>query len=315
MDSNSIELQDKDSKGENLIQSAGNFDESELKKRKMIRILIIISALLLITIIVIALYFCLNSKDDKDYCDKGENEKCLTCKKKSKECGKCNPYFRLENGKCVFIYSFEAIYEFKRTNDLKEETKLFNIENLSDYQINKIQVDDQYFEINTSYYKFTTEGEHKVRINIDLKNSSSLGKFFENINELISVNFSNDFNTTGINYMNEMFSFSQNLISINLSNLKTENVFTMKEMFSFCTKLVEVNLQNLNTKKVESTAGLFLGCKNLTYLDISNLELENNKDMSSMFSQCNSLESINFGFLNTKNVKDMSYIFKNCVNL
>ena len=255
MESNSIELQDKDSQGENLIGSAGNFDNSEMKKRKMIRIIIIISAILLITIIALILYFSLRSKDDKDYCKIGDNDKCLFCKKKSEDCGGCNPYFKLEDGKCVFIYSFEAIYELNQTNGIHEETKLFNLENLAEYKINKIQVDDQYFDINTNYYKFNTEGEHKVRINIDLKNSSSLGKFFENINELISVNFSNDFNTTGINYMNEMFSFSQNLISINLSNLKTENVFTMKEMFSFCTKLVEVNLQNLNTKKVESTAG------------------------------------------------------------
>ena len=31
MESNSIELQDKNSKGENLVGSAGNFDDSELK--------------------------------------------------------------------------------------------------------------------------------------------------------------------------------------------------------------------------------------------------------------------------------------------
>ena len=103
-----------------------------------------------------------------------------------------------------------------------------------------------------------------MRINLALENSTSLEKFFENINELISINFTNDFNTTGIIYMNEMFSFSKNLISVNLSNLNTENVITMKEMFSYCTKLQEINLENINTTKVESTAGLFKGCKSLT---------------------------------------------------
>ena len=186
---------------------------------------------------------------------------------------------------CFYLFIWSYIW-INHINDINEETKLFNVENLADYKINKIQVDDQYFDINTNYYKFKTEGEHKVRINLALENSTSLEKFFENINELISINFTNDFNTTGIIYMNEMFSFSKNLISVNLSNLNTENVITMKEMFSYCTKLQEIYLENINTKKVESTSGLFLGCKSLTNLDISNLELDNNKDMSSMFSNC-----------------------------
>ena len=186
MESNSIELQDKDSKGENLVGSAGNFDDSELKKRKMIRIIIIISALSLITFIALILYFILSSENDKDYCEIGKNEKCLKCKKNSEECGKCNPSFRLENGKCVFIYSFEAIYaihDFNLTNGINETTKLFNVENLVDYEINKIQVDDEYFEINTNYFKFDSAGEHKVRINIELNNSNSLEKFFKSISD------------------------------------------------------------------------------------------------------------------------------------
>ena len=165
MESNSIELQDKNSKGENLVGSAGNFDDSELKKRKMIRIIIIISALSLITIIALILYFLLSSENDKDYCEIGKNEKCLKCKKNSEECGKCNPSFRLEKGKCVFIYSFEAIYaihDFNLTNGINETTKLFSVENLADYEIKKIQVDDEYFEINTNDFKFDSAGEHKV---------------------------------------------------------------------------------------------------------------------------------------------------------
>ena len=60
----------------------------------------------------------------------------------------------------------------------------------------------------------------------------------------------------------------------------------MNNMFSFSTNLIEIDLQNLSTKKVESTAGFFSGCTNLSKIDIWNLELENNKDMSSMFNQC-----------------------------
>jgi nitric oxide reductase large subunit len=55
-----------------------------------------ISVILLIIIIALILYFILISKDD---CEKGDNEKCLSCVEKSKDCKICNPYFRLKNGK------------------------------------------------------------------------------------------------------------------------------------------------------------------------------------------------------------------------
>jgi hypothetical protein len=40
MEFSSFELKDKDSKGDNLIETAEYFDESEMKKRKCIRIVI-----------------------------------------------------------------------------------------------------------------------------------------------------------------------------------------------------------------------------------------------------------------------------------
>ena len=129
-------------------------------------------------------------------------------------------FFRLENGKCIFIYSFEAIYKITQNNEVNEKTKLFNIDSLNDYEINKIQIDGDYFETKENYYKFKKEGEHKVRINIDIKDSSSLEKFFENINELKSINFTNDFNTSAVENMKEMFSSSKNLISIKFISFK-----------------------------------------------------------------------------------------------
>ena len=138
MDSAPIELGEKNSKGDTLVGSVGNFDKSEMKKRKMIRIIIVISAILLIAIIVLVLYFCLRSNGDS--CDKGENDKCLTCD--GKKCRSCNPFFRLENGKCRFIYSFESIYNISPSNDIEKNTKLFNDENLKDFKVNKIQVEN-----------------------------------------------------------------------------------------------------------------------------------------------------------------------------
>ena len=242
-------------------------------------------------------------------------ESCLSFEEESKKCVSCNTYFRLENGICLFIYSFEAVYYIRKKNYKSDGTKLFNVEYLDNYIINKIQVDDKFVKTNTNYYKFDTDGEHKVRINIDLKNSSSLNKFFENINELVSINFTNNFNTKGVENMDEMFSSTKNLVCLNMSYLNTENVRTMKNMFNSCMKLSEIDLSNINTKKVESISGLFSGCKSLTNVDISSFELENNKDISNLFSQCNLLNSINFGKINTKNVLNMSNLFNDCNSL
>ena len=74
----------------------------------------------------------------------------------------------------VFLFIHLKLYINPIHNDVNEETKLFNVEYLRDYEINKIQIDGKYVKSKNNYYKFSTENEHKVRVNIDLKNSSSL---------------------------------------------------------------------------------------------------------------------------------------------
>ena len=209
MNTNSIELEEKDEKEGILTGNIDDFDVSELKNRKKIRIIILVSVILFI--IIIALIISLLAS--RDYCDKGDNEKCQACKTFSKDCKKCNPFFKLKKGKCIFAYSFEAIYKISKNNEVNETIKLFNDELLKDYKI-KIQIEGEYFEINKNYYNFTNEGENKIRINLDIKNNTSLEKMFKNINELKSISFTNDFNTNSIQNMNEMFSSSKNLISI-----------------------------------------------------------------------------------------------------
>ena len=153
MEFSSFELKDGDFKGEKMIGSIGDFDESEMKKKKKMRIIFLISVVLVVVIASVVLYLYLRPNYNK--CKKGGNDKCLSCKKNSERCASCNPYFRLENGECLFIYSFEAIYKTRQTNDIVESTQLFNAEYLSDYQINKIQVDGNYSETYTNYYNFT----------------------------------------------------------------------------------------------------------------------------------------------------------------
>ena len=57
---------------ENLIGNLGNFDESDMKKRKLIRIIIIISIILALVIIGLVLFLCLRPKNE-DTDDKNES--------------------------------------------------------------------------------------------------------------------------------------------------------------------------------------------------------------------------------------------------
>ena len=238
---------------------------------------------------------------------------CHSCQENSEKCASCNPYFILENGECLFIYSFEAIYKTSQANDFNQITKLFNVEYLEDYKINKIQVDDEYINPTSNYYQFNTDGDHTVRINIDLKESTSLNKFFENINELISINFTDVFNTTNIKNMSEMFSSSKNLIYINLSNLNTENVTDMSNMFKDCEKLNEIDISNFKTENVENMYGMFENT-DITSLDLSHLETKNVKNMGNMFKDCVFLNFLKLNF-NTENVENMSNMFSTCKSL
>ena len=310
-----FDLKEKDA---NLLESIGDMDKSEIKKKKMKRLLIIFSVILLVIIIALVFYFSFRSDDedeDEDFEDEDfeGNDNCLSFVENSTECASCNPYFRLENGACLFIFSFEAIYNIRKTSYKSDGIKLFNVEYLGNYKINKIQVDDKFVKTKTNYYKFYTVGEHKVRVNIDLKKGSSLNKFFENINELVSINFTNEFNTKGVENMDEMFSSTKNLVYLNMPYLNTENVRSMKNMFKNCEQLEEIDISNFKTEKVENMFGMFenSGVKNL---DLTNFKTKTTTNMGNMFKNCKYLKFLNLDF-NTENVENMENMFSSCISL
>ena len=117
------------------------------------------------------------------------------------------------------------------------------------------------------------------------KNSSTYP--FQSV--LTSIDFGDNFNTSNVTSMSQMFYDCSSLASLNLSNFNTSNVTDMYEMFRFCSSLTSLNLSNLNTGNVA--------------------------DMYSMFNGCSSLSSLNLSNFNTSNVNDMRYMFCNCIRL
>lgn len=158
---------------------------------------------------------------------------------------------------------------------------------------------------------------------------------FGGFTSLESIEFNNNFNTSKVVYMNQMFSKDTSLISLDLSTFNTTNVINMSSMFYECKSLTSLNLDNFNTPKLIVMSAMFQYCSSLTSLDLStfntsnvyylnyfiadcsnileldlsNFNTKNVTDMTAMFIQCRKLQSLNLNGFNTSNVLDMDYMF------
>ncbi len=115
--------------------------------------------------------------------------------------------------------------------------------------------------------------------------------------------------------MNQMFYDCSNIITLDLSEFNTSNVFDMERMFIGCTSLTSVNLSSFNTEKLVYASKMFENCVSLQSLDLSSFKTDKVKTMSGMFDGCSSLTKLNLKSFNTKNVTDMTSMFSNCSSL
>ena len=129
---------------------------------------------------------------------------------------------------------------------------------------------------------------------------------FDNFRKLIQINFNNNFNTSKVTNMSDMFSECSSLSSLNLSNFNTTNVTKMNSMFSSCSSLITLDLSSFNTSNVTDMSGMFSNCRFLTSLDLSNFNTTNVTNMSGMFNSCTSLMTLDLSSFNTSNVVDFN---------
>ena len=82
---------------------------------------------------------------------------------------------------------------------------------------------------------------------------------------------------------NSMFSYCQNILSIDLSNFDSSQVTIMNYMFQNCNKLVSINFTNFNTKNVKEMKYIFDLCSDLSSIDLSMFNTEQVTLMEAMF--------------------------------
>ena len=267
-------------------------------------------------------------------CNKGPNEKCLSCL--GVKCGACNKGYKLVNGECLFIHSFKSIY---KTNHHKRNILLIN-ERYNQF-IEEVIVDGHHLTKPSYNYTFEKPGTHTVLMRLKTDKLDSGKKMFFNATNLISISFTKDFKTGKMISMRKMFKdcinlksidFSQfdskgvndfsyafdncsSLENINFANFQTTNAKFFNSMFSNCKSLKSLSLKSFITIKALDMREMFLNCSSLTSIDLTHFNTENTEYMLYMFSGCSSLKQIDVSSFRTDKVKDISYMFKDCSSL
>ena len=239
-----------------------------------------------------------------------DKEKCIlyTENENTKTCLKCSLGYKLFEGECIINYSFKAIYVTSKRNE-----NIYFINNFSN-DIKEMIVDDK--EVKPcKNFTFESIGYHTIYVLIDISKLDSLDYMFYKINHLVSISFSEKFNTEKIKSMSYFFSLCSSLKNINVFNFETSNVVDMSYMFSGCPLISNLNISNFITKNVVNMESMFLGCSSLAFIDISNFNTYNVNNMNNMFYGCSSLSKIELYSFNTENVKYMDGMFYSCASL
>ena len=142
--------------------------------------------------------------------------------------------------------------------------------------------------------------------------------FFNNFGVLVNLNGLENIDTYNVLNMNRMFSWSTNIVNLNLTSFNTSNVTDMSYMFDDMLNLALLNLgDNFDTSNATNMKNMFTNCNNLETLNLG-VKFDTSKvtNMNSMFLGCNKITSLNLeNNFNTSNVINMNGMFENCQKL
>ena len=155
--------------------------------------------------------------------------------------------------------------------------------------------------------------------------------FFAGFNNLININYNNNFNTSKVTNMSYMFlpiesgdwsndvlltSNSSNVKPTLLNKINNSDVELMSTQgLSYYSSLKNLDLSSFNTSKVTNMSNMFFECSSLTSIDLSSFNTSKVTNMFNMFSWCPSLTSLDLSSFNTSNVTNMYGMFEYCSTL
>ena len=163
---------------------------------------------------------------------------------------------------------------------------------------------------NNSLYEVSIGSENgSVEANT---NGSGMFSYLDNVDTLDLTGL----DTSNMTSMSRMFYKSTSLKNIDVSGFDTSKVVNMIFMFNNCSSLISLDLSSFNTSNVTNMEAMFqndVNLENITFGD--NFNTSKVKDMIAMFASCKKLSYINLSNFDTSNVKEMQSMFYYCENL
>ncbi len=208
-------------------------------------------------------------------------------------------------------YDIKATYHIK-DNDKNKDIKIIDIQKFEKDCEKDCEIYLNNQQINTPY-KFIEEGEYTITFNFK-KELEDISYLFYNCLQLIEIDLSN-FKTQNVKSMKCLFSTCRQLKKINLKNINTNKVIDMKDMFSNCNDLEELDLSSFQTQNVETMENMFNDCTSLKKINVKNFDIRNVTTMKKMFSHCENLTDLDLSNFENVKVQDISFMFSNCKNL
>ena len=142
-------------------------------------------------------------------------------------------------------------------------------------------------------------------------NGSGMFSYLDNVDTLDLTGL----DTSNMTSMSYMFYNSNSLKSINLSNFNTSKLLYTNNMFNGCTSLESLDLSNFNTSKVTNFSNMFRDCQKMKEINLSNFDTSSATTFANLFHNCSSLTTLDLSSFNTNKVTYMGSMFYNCSSL
>ena len=150
--------------------------------------------------------------------------------------------------------------------------------------------------------------------NFNTSNVVNMSEMFANANSLTSLDLST-WDTSNVTNMGAMFFFASSLTSLDLTAWDTGNVTNMINMFRNTSSLTSLNVSTWDTSSVTNMRLMFTGVSDLTNLNVQNWNTGNVTSMENMFNGASSLTSLDLTNWNTSSVTDMGSMFNDAHSL
>ena len=196
-----------------------------------------------------------------------------------------------------YLVEIDGTIEGWRFNNTGDRKKILSV---SDWGILKFGNNGDYF------YGCSNLTLNSVNDTPDISMTTNMSQTFRECSSLTTVNNLNSWNTSSVNDMSYMFSFSP-LFNSNIGSWNVSNVTTMQGMF-YDTTLFNQNISGWNISSLDDSSYMFSDTTNFNQ-DISSWNTSSVTNMSGMFSDATSFNQP-IGSWDVTNVNLMSYMFQ-----